>query len=182
MARSVENVYADALLSAAKESGKTEEILKDAELLLKTLHEAPEFLMCLSDPGRSKEDRENAFLSVFSDVLQNETSGFLSVIIEKRREDRLEEILNRFIRLAEASMGIGRVSVRTAFPVTEKEKAAIEEKVRQTAGYQTLYFNYETDESLIGGLVIRLGDRVVDGSVKNRLDKLTRELLKTRVE
>ena len=182
MARSVENVYAEALLSAAKETGKTGEILKDAKLLLKTLREAPEFLACLSDPVLSGEDRKNAFLSVFSGALQEETSGFLAVLIEKRREDRLEEILRRFERLAEESMGIGRVSVRTAFPVTEKEKAAIEDKVRETAGFKTLHFEYETDESLIGGLVIRLGDRVVDGSVKNRLDKLTRELLKTRVE
>ena len=58
MARSVENVYADALLSVAKESGKTEAILKDAEMLLKALRESPEFLERLTDPGRSKEERE----------------------------------------------------------------------------------------------------------------------------
>ncbi len=182
MARSVENVYADALLSVAKESGKTEEILRDAEMLLKALRESPEFLERLTDPGRSKEEREEALRTVFADVLETETAGFLSVLVEKRREDALPGILNRFVRLAEESMGIGRAFVRTAFPVTEDERVQIERKVRETAGFQTLHFTYETDESLIGGIVIRIGDRVVDGSVQNRLNKLTRELLKTRVE
>ena len=182
MARSVENVYADALLSVAKESGKTEAILKDAEVILKALSESPAFLESLTDPARSREERGNAFLSVFSGVLQDETTGFLMTLIEKRRESGLEEILQRFVMQAEASMGIAHVSVRTAFPVTEKERDEIEKKVRETAFAKTLYFHYETDETLIGGLVIRIGDRVMDGSIKNRLDKLTRELLKTRVE
>ena len=181
MARSVENVYADALLSVAKESGKTEAILKDAEMLLKALRESPEFLERLTDPGRSKEEREKALRTVFADVLETETAGFLSVLVEKRREDALPGILNRFVRLAEESMGIGRVFVRTAFPVTEEERVQIERKVRETAGFQTLHFTYETDESLIGGIVIRIGDRVMDASLRTQLDDMQKDLMQVQI-
>lgn len=182
MARSVENVYADAFLESAAESGKQAAFLRDANLLIETLRLNPEILYAVRNPALSREERERFLSELFSSELEPETLGFLNVILEKKREDRLLSILERFVRMAEEKAGVCRVSVVTPFPVTEDEKLRIEKKIRETAGYETYHFRYETDESLVGGIVIRIRDRVVDGSVKNRLNVLTKELMKAKVE
>lgn len=182
MARSVENVYADALVRIATESGKEEKLLENARLLLLAFRENPGFLSSVRRPELSASERLQAFSEVFGGVLEPEMQGFFATVFEKKREDRLVPVLERFTVKLEAAMGIGRAMITTAFPVTETKKTAIEARLKETAPYQTLIFQYETDPALVGGVVIRIGDRVVDGSVKNRLNLLTRELMKTRVE
>ncbi|MBO4410583.1 MAG: ATP synthase F1 subunit delta [Lachnospiraceae bacterium] len=182
MARSVENVYADALFGVASESGKEAALLRNAQTLIEALESNPELMEYVRRPELSAAEREGVFREVFSGLLEEEMSGFLSAVFEKKREEELIPILKRFRKKTEEAMGIGHVFVRTAFPVTEAQKTAIEHKVRETAGYRELRFEYETDESLVGGIVIRINDRVVDGSVKTRLSALTRDLLKARVE
>ena len=61
------------------------------------------------------------------------------------------------------------------------QKTAIEKKILATTEYESLEMNYQLDPSLIGGMVIRIGDRVVDGSIKTKLDKLSRELGKIQL-
>ena len=76
---------------------------------------------------------------------------------------------------------IGVVFVTTPVELKKIQKTAIEKKILATTEYESLEMNYQLDPSLIGGMVIRIGDRVVDGSIKTKLDKLSRELGKIQL-
>ena len=73
--------------------------------------------------------------------------------------------------------GIGIAWVSSALPLSDAQKAAVEKKLLETAKYKKMEMHYETDESLIGGMVIRIGDRVVNSSISYKLDSLKRSLL-----
>ena len=66
-------------------------------------------------------------------------------------------------------------------PYFPEQKKAVEEKLLSTTGYRSMEMNYETDESLIGGMVIRIGDRVVDSSIKTKLEVLKKSLLSVQI-
>ena len=78
--------------------------------------------------------------------------------------------------------GIGIAYVVTAIPLGEAKRREIEDKLLATTSFTKMEMHFDVDESLIGGMVIRIGDRVVDGSVSTRLLKMQRQMLKTRIE
>ena len=99
-------------------------------------------------------------------ALDAETKGF-------SLEDILEEII---IDIKEYNH-IGTAYVTTAITRTDKEKKDIEERLLATTEYEKIECSYTVDEALIGGMVIRMGDKVVDSSIRTKLGKLERELM-----
>ena len=76
---------------------------------------------------------------------------------------------------------IGIAYVSTAKPLTDEQKKAVAGKLLETTEYVDFQMNYTVDESLIGGMVIRIGDRVVDSSIKHKIDELSRSLMKVQL-
>jgi F-type H+-transporting ATPase subunit delta len=71
--------------------------------------------------------------------------------------------------------------VTTPTELTDKQKESIVEKLLQTAGYLSLEMNYQIDKKLLGGMRIRIGDRIMDNSIQTKLEEMTRKLVKVRV-
>ena len=130
----------------------------------------------------SKE--KNNFETVSSDVelisstLENskDTIIFLRFIIEKRRENFLHDILKRFIQIKNEKLGLVNVHVKSAFVLDEEQKNKLKNEL---ANYtkKNVRINFVTDEDLIGGFTAKIGDTVLDGSVKQQLVKLRKQLL-----
>lgn len=101
--------------------------------------------------------------------------GFLSIIVEK---DRQNEILDSgiFHPEGEGIQKIGAAYVTSAVELGAEQKAALEKRLLETTGYVQFEMHYDVDASLLGGMVIRIGDRVVDSSIKTRLYELKKEL------
>ena len=76
---------------------------------------------------------------------------------------------------------IGIVNVTTPMELSDKQKADVEKRILDTTSFKKLEMNYSIDKSLIGGMVIRIGDRVVDTSIKTKLAELTKELNKLQL-
>ena len=77
--------------------------------------------------------------------------------------------------------GIGIATVTTAVALSAEQQKKIEQKLLDTTDYKSMEMNYQTDPALIGGMIIRIGDRVVDSSIRTKLSELQRELLKVQV-
>ena len=77
---------------------------------------------------------------------------------------------------------IGVAVVTSAVPLADAQKQKIEKKLFDTTSYKTMEIEYKVDESLIGGLMIRIGDRVVDSTIKSKLTSLTASLMKISLE
>ena len=76
---------------------------------------------------------------------------------------------------------IGKVQIQTPMPLSEKQKKKIEQKLLEVSEYETLSVDYEIDKSLLGGIVIRIGNQVLDNSIRAKLDAMTRDLSKVRL-
>ena len=100
----------------------------------------------------------------------------LVLAVTKDRQNDIPAILKYVIDKTKEYLKIGIVYVSTPMELTKQQQTAVEDKLKKTTEYKKLEMNYSVDESLIGGMVIRIGDRVVDTSVKNKLAKLSKEL------
>jgi len=89
--------------------------------------------------------------------------------------------LEYFLSLVKAKQGIGVASVTSAEELSESQKKAVEEKLLATTGFKTMEMSYSVDKSIIGGLVIRIGDRIVDSSIQTRINELKKQLLKIQL-
>ena len=163
MARSVETIYGDAFYEALVSAGHLEEGLRDAEALLGVF--------------KGEGDVEEVTSS-----LSDETQALFGLVVEKGREETMPGILRAFIERAKREAGIGTAVITTAFPLSEEKKEEIILKLRETAKYRVIEAEWIVDPSLIGGIVIRLGGRMVDGRVRQRLGRLKRELREMKIK
>lgn len=176
MAKLVTGTYGDALFELAVEEKKEKELLAEAVAYKTVLDENPDFNLLMNHPKILKEEKADTLEKVCEGQFSREFTGFLLLVLQKDRYVEIEGILDFFISRMKEHMKIGTAYVTTAVSLKDSQKKAIEAKLLETTRYETMEITYAEDESLIGGMVIRIGDRVVDSSIRTKLDKLTREL------
>ena len=181
MAKLVSATYGEALFELAVEEGKEEEFLNEIIQLRTLLSENPDFGKLMNHPKILKENKLEVLRDVFEGRISKELLGFLHLIVSKDRYDEIDHILDYFIEEVKKLKGIGIAYVTTAMDLSEAKKKEVEEKLLATTSFKEMEMHYQVDEDLIGGMVIRIGDRVVDSSVKNKLFELQRKLLKTQL-
>lgn len=181
MAKLISKTYGDALLELAVEEQKADDFSNQIEQLLMVLDENPEFLTLLNHPRISVEDKVEVVKQVFDGRISEELVGFLITIVTKGRFANIKEILQYFLDQVKELKGIGVVYVTTPLPLEEIQKKAIEDKLLQTTEYKEMEMHYLLEPKLIGGIQIRIGDRVVDSSVSTKILKLQQELLKIQL-
>lgn len=181
MAKLISKTYGDALFELAVEKKCEDSMLAEAETVLEALIENPDFSKLMNHPKILKEEKLKVLENVFKGRVSDEMTGFMTIIIKKDRFAEMEEIFNYFISRVKEYKGIGVAFVTTPLPLNEIKKASVKEKLLATTSYKKMEIHYSVDEELIGGMVIRIGDRVVDSSVRTKLEELKRQLLKVRI-
>lgn len=181
MAKIVSKTYGEALFELATEESRANEMLEEIQAVRKILNENPQFGELMLHPGIAKQEKLKMVDNIFKGRVSDDLTGFLNIIVENERFKELDSVFEYFIDKAKESQGIGVAHVATPKPLSDKEKADVEAKLLETTDYIKMEMNYSIDESLIGGMVIRVGDRVVDSSIRTKLDGLTKELLKIQL-
>ena len=181
MAKLVSTTYGEALFELAVEEGREEEFLSDVAQLKSLLDENPDFGKLMNHPKILKEEKLKVLEEVFGGRISKELLGFLHLVVSKDRYGDIDAILDFFISEVKKLKGIGIAYVTTAADLNEAKKKEIEAKLLATTSFQKMEMHYQVDEDLIGGMVIRIGDRVVDSSVRTKLFELQRELLKVQL-
>lgn len=177
MAKLVANTYGEALFSLAVEENKVDALYEEALSLSDILKENPDFDTLMNHPKVTSEEKEKVLEEVFDGRISRELEGFLKLLLANDRYKDLDKVLEFFFGRVKEYKGIGIAWVSSALPLSDAQKAAVEKKLLETAKYKKMEMHYETDESLIGGMVIRIGDRVVNSSISYKLDSLKRSLL-----
>ena len=181
MAKLVSKVYGDALLEAALEHGELDSLYEEAAALVEIWKENPELSALLENPKVSKEEKQETLDRIFADRISRDMHGFLTTVVEKGRHREIPSILEYFISLVKEQKKIGMADIASAVALSDAQKDQIKEKLLATTQYAEFEINYTVDPSLIGGLVIRIGDRVVDSSIKTQLRELSKELMKIQL-
>jgi len=181
MAKLVTKTYADALFQLAVEENKVDDIYSEIKELKAILDTNEEIAKIMSHPSVDKNEKLQIIKDVFTGRVSGEVCGFLHQIVTNNRYEEIDGILNSFIDEIKEYKKIGVAYVSTPTALTDALKAQIEQKLLETTDYVSMEMNYEIDESLIGGMKIRIGDKVVDSSISTKLSELAKNLRKVQV-
>lgn len=176
MAKIVSKVYGDALFELALEKQSVTALYEEAEALRKIFRDNGELMQLLTHPKISKEEKEAAVKAIFDGRVSDDMAGFLVLVVDKGRADELNAVLGYFLSVVKEYKKIGVVDVASAVELTDAQKEKLCEKLLATTDYATLEVNYRVDAALIGGLVVRIGDRVVDSSIRTKLSQMEKQL------
>lgn len=177
MAKLVAQVYSNALFEKAIEKEKIDFIYEEIKSLKDIFKEEVELVKMLNSPKISKEEKILSIKEIFEKRVSDEVMGFLLIIIEKNRQVELDKIFEDFIAKVKEYKNIGLVYVKSAIDLSDEIKKKIEDKILATSKYEKLEMNFVVDKEILGGLVIRINDRVIDSSVSKKLSNMKRELL-----
>lgn len=181
MAKLISGTYGEALFQLAVEEQKEDQFFEEVLSLQKVLAENGELNDLMNHPKISKEEKEEVLKNVFQNRLSDELTGFLVLILQKDRYGEIDGILDFFVGKMKEYKGIGTAYVTTAVSLRDRQKAEIKERLLATTAYREMEICYEEDKTLIGGIVIRIGDRVVDSSIRTKLERLTKELSELQI-
>ena len=176
MAKLVSNVYGDALFELAVELGKVDDFLDEAKGIIEVVNSNDGFSQMMNHPKINKEEKLQIIDDVFKGRVSDELVGLLRMLEEKDHIKDVTAVLEYFIDRIYDFKKIGRANVSTPMELTDAQKAEIEKRLLQTTEYSSFVMNYTVDPELIGGMVIRIKDRVVDSSIKTQISKLSHEL------
>lgn len=181
MAKLISKTYGEALFELAVEENKVDSFMEEIQALRQILAENKELDSLMNHPKIIKEEKLQVIKNIFEGRIDSELLGFLNLIITKDRYGQVDSILQYFLDQVKELKGIGVAYVTTPGALKKEQRQQIAEKLLKTTKYRRMEMHYSRDRSLIGGMVIRIGDRVVDSSVRTKLDELQKQLMKIQL-
>ena len=182
MAKLVSRTYGDALFELAVEENRTDSFMEEIAMVQTVLKENRDLEKILMHPEIPKSRKLQVIEEVFKGMISNALTGFLRIVFTKERYKDLPDIFAYFTARIKEYKKIGVAVVVSAIPLVEAQKQKIEKKILNTTSYEAMEMDYKVDESIIGGLIIRIGDRVVDSTIRSKLNSLTASLMKISLE
>jgi len=180
-AASVAAVYAKGLLGAVGPGPEADEALGELDLLVKdVLDKQPAFAAVLASPRIDPQDKAAMLERVFAGKMKPILLNFLKVLARRRRLDLLRQIARAAAALRSEALGRVPAILTTAAPVDAATAREVRDRL-SAALAKDVQLTTRVDASLIGGLVVRVGDQVYDGSVLSRLNRLRQTALTSAV-
>ncbi|PEN13555.1 F0F1 ATP synthase subunit delta [Longibacter salinarum] len=175
--RTVARRYATALYEEADRLGIVDAIDGDVALLRASLDDSHELHRFFQNPVISDEKKGNVIDALLADRTHELTVRFLKLLVRKDREGMISPMTNQYRALRDEQRGVVEAHVKAAYDLSDDDREALKNALKATTG-KKIRLVVDVDESLIGGVVVRIGDRVFDGSVRNKLENL-RERFRT---
>ncbi len=172
--------YARALFDIAREEDKIEVVYDELRAFSSILKESKDLADFFANPIFDNSDKSAVAKNIISKIkMSATTSNFLMLLVDKRRVGILEQIEACYQKYMDDVLNKVRVGVRTAFPLSKELSARIKEQMEGLTR-KNVEMVIEEDPSLLGGVVIGVGDILYDGSVRAQLNSI-RELIKEDV-
>ena len=171
--------YAQALFEVASERGGADDIENDLEGIKKLLETNREFRDILYHPSITKTDKKDIINKTIGRQCSSKwVRNLLYILIDKRREKILDFLPDVFKGVAGQIRGVVSVKVQTAFPLTGTRRVKLKENIEKLTK-KKVELETEVNKEIIGGMIIRIENKIIDGSITNRLKNLKKNLLKT---
>lgn len=177
MAKLVDKTYGQALFDLGVEDGKVDVYAEQVAVVRSIFEENPELMKMLSHPQISKEDKIQIIKECFDGKADDAITGFMVIVVKAGRQTEFMAIFDYFLEAVKAYKHIGTAYVTSAVELTDEQKAAVEARLLELTDNVAYDMVYRVDAALIGGMVIRIGDKVVDSSIKTKLETISRQLL-----
>ncbi len=172
--------YAKGLFTVAKELNKTKEFGEELNQIKDLLTSMPEVLSALQNPIYPPDLKMEIIDEVLKSIkVDPEIERFLKLLVERRRIQYIKEIVVMYQELLDEELNIARGEVITAYPLSSEEKKELEEVLKEYLKKEVI-LESKVDEEIIGGIKIKIGDLIFDGSLKTQLGKF-KEIIKGEV-
>jgi F-type H+-transporting ATPase subunit delta len=170
--------YAQAVFSLAKERETLDAWQGDLALIANVVADG-RIAAYLSNPSVTHERKVAAIESALDTSVQPETRNLAKMLIERDRTALIPEIRELFEDQLREERGIVAAQVTAAEPLNDAERELVRDKLERLTG-QRVELALKVDPEIIGGIIIRIGDQVIDGSVRNKLEKMRSRLVAGR--
>ncbi|MEO6387528.1 MAG: F0F1 ATP synthase subunit delta [Croceibacterium sp.] len=168
--------YASALFDLASEAGTVTAIENDLDQLAEALRVSPELSALIRNPEVSREALGRVLSGIADHLsLTGLTKNFIGVLAQNRRAGELPKIIRAFHMIAAAQRGEVTAEVASAHPLSDEQLAALETKLQAREG-RTVKLRTRVDADLLGGLVVTVGSKRIDGSIRTRLNSLAQAM------
>ncbi|MDW7674495.1 MAG: ATP synthase F1 subunit delta [Bacillota bacterium] len=167
--------YADALFTLAQEKQLIDRVEADLKLIAQVVKEDQKLQEVLANQLIPVEEKKHLAEAAFSQHILLETMNFLRLTIDKRRENYWVEMAQEFAVLANNARNLSTAYVTSAVEMKREDVQALEKKLSKLTG-KNIKAIVAVDPTILGGLVVKIGDEVMDGSVQKRLDILKSNL------
>ncbi len=169
--------YAKALMQLAEEKKSLDLVVADVEMIHDLINKSDDLRMLLASPLINSDKKQSILNSLFSGKANELTLSFIQLVVEQNREASLGLMAQEFISIFNEKNNIATVSLTTAKELDKNSKELILNTIKAKYNYSKIQLEETVDSDLIGGLVMRIGDRQLDASIRGQLRKIENELV-----
>lgn len=162
--------YAKAIFELAQEQGASS-VTQDFELLNATFKQSRDLKLILDSPVIDSTKKDAILKEIFGGKLSPLTDKFLSLLTQKGRSNELPEVVVAYNSLLDEKNNVAGAEITTAIELPSAQKVEIEKKLSAMIG-KTIRAEYKLDANILGGFMAKVGDKMIDASVKSRLERL----------
>ncbi len=167
--------YAIALMTVAEETKTLDVMTRDLSLIDQTLKNSRELRVLLQSPVVSAAKKKDILKEVFGPRVGKETMAFVNLMTAKNRESILADVVHEFHLLRDERLGIVTVDVRAAVELTQPQEQSLQKQLESYTG-KKVRVQFSLDKAIQGGIVIKIGDTILDASVRRQLELLRERL------
>jgi F-type H+-transporting ATPase subunit delta len=165
--------YASALFALAQERGTTDQVAADLVSFARLVDDNPDLQRFVRSPLFSAESQVKALSAILDQAgIHGAAADFLKLVASKRRLFAVRDMIRDFGTLHDRFQGVSRAEVTVAEPLAEHHMATLRDALREVTGGKSVEVAVKVDPSIIGGLVVKLGSRMVDASLKTKLNSI----------
>lgn len=165
--------YASALFALAQEQGATEQVAADLNRFSALINESADLARLVRSPVFTAEEQVKALGAVLDKAaIGGLTAKFLKLVASKRRLFAVAQMAADYGKLHDAARGVSRAEVTVAEPLSPANLEALRKALAEVAGSSSVEMNVKVEPAIIGGLIVKLGSRMVDGSLRTKLNSI----------
>lgn len=168
--------YGAALFGYAQDMKVIDPVYDELQELKKAVQANPTIIGVLSDPVLSQDDKKNTLSAIEKDF-SDEVQGFLNLLLEYNRFEYLIDIINKYIDLYDQEKSIAFGTATTAVKLDDDQLTRLGESFGKKYHLNSVRLENQVDPNILGGVILHVQDRVIDGSVKNKLKKIRAQLI-----
>ncbi|HEX7065637.1 MAG TPA: F0F1 ATP synthase subunit delta [Bacillales bacterium] len=173
MSEAVTKRYARALFEVAEEHGKIDQVEEDLNAVVQAFKDEKAEKVFLNP--RLDAEAKKKLVETFAGTVTSEVANFLKVLVDQHRENELADMAKEYSAAANEARGIVKATVTTAVPLSDEEKKRLAEQFGKAID-KKIQLEEKVDREIIGGVLIRIGNRVYDGTVAGKLSRFKQNL------
>lgn len=173
--QAVANKYASALHAVARENNKINEIEADLQIVVDFLKEKGKIKAVLEHPLLDKEEKKEIITDIFKGLENPEVMNLLKLLIDRKRFDVVDALFMDYVRLANYTRKVAVAEVTTAIELNDQLQEDLQKALEKYTGKE-IRLILKTDPSIIGGVVTKIGDSIMDASIVRRLSRLYQQI------